>query len=293
MLKNLCFKDFILAKITIGLFYVFSCIPMGINHVLGSWLGFLVYHLNFSAKKTIQHNITLCYPNLELAQTKALVKKNLQETGKTILEISNIWLNPIKKLEEKILRVENEKVLLEAKKKNKGVILLAMHHGSWEFLGIYLAKHYKVTNMYEPPNQPGVEDFVIKSRTRYGAKLAQANTQGVKQVLEALSRSEMVGILPDQAPLGKGSVMAPFFGHDVPTMTLFYKLAKKTGASVVLSWAQREKAGFCIKLYPFEIDKLANEFDVAILLNQKIEQMINEAPEQYQFSYRRFKHLYK
>lgn len=102
----------------------------------------------------------------------------------------------------------------------------------------------------------------------------------------------MTGILPDQNP-GNGGVFAPFFGIEANTMTLVHKLAEKTGAGIVIAYADRlpRGQGFITRIHPVDEQGILNREPVAAAtaLNQAVEMCVREQPTQYQWTYKRFK----
>jgi Kdo2-lipid IVA lauroyltransferase/acyltransferase len=118
------------------------------------------------------------------------------------------------------------------------------------------------------------------------------NRQGVVQLLRALERGEIVGILPDQEPDLSGGEFAPFFGKDALTMTLAARLANKTGAAVLCGFARRlpESAGFELVYRRADPQVASTEpLLAATALNRSVEACVLEEPMQYQWEYKRFK----
>ncbi|MEJ2403184.1 MAG: hypothetical protein P8171_02670 [Candidatus Thiodiazotropha sp.] len=99
-------------------------------------------------------------------------------------------------------------------------------------------------------------------------------------------------MLPDQQPRSdKGAVFAPFFHWPALTMLLVNRLARKTGARVVLACAERLDRGRGYKVHYLPAPEgVADEDPVkaATALNQGVEQLIRLFPSQYQWSYKRF-----
>jgi KDO2-lipid IV(A) lauroyltransferase len=111
----------------------------------------------------------------------------------------------------------------------------------------------------------------------------------VRRLLKALRAGEAVGLLPDQVPgVGEGA-WAPFFGRPAFTMTLVGRLQKATDCVVLLAFAQRlpRGEGFVLTVEPLEADLAAP--DGATLLNAAIESVVRRCPEQYLWSYNRYK----
>ena len=106
-----------------------------------------------------------------------------------------------------------------------------------------------------------------------------------------LKEGRLVGILPDQRPKGGEGEDAPFFGHKTKTMTLLCRLAQKTGAPVVLGFAQRlpRGAGFALHFAHAEPAVSGADMPAAVAaLNRGIEALTRLAPAQYQWTYKRF-----
>jgi KDO2-lipid IV(A) lauroyltransferase len=120
-------------------------------------------------------------------------------------------------------------------------------------------------------------------------KSVPADMRGVRAMLKALRRGEAIGILPDQVPgVGEGE-WTEFFGRPAYTMTLVGRLAEQTGAPVLMCYSERLPAG---RGYRFTIEPVLearpSESPVRAL-NRSLEQIIRRCPEQYLWSYNRYK----
>jgi KDO2-lipid IV(A) lauroyltransferase len=74
-------------------------------------------------------------------------------------------------------------------------------------------------------------------------------------------------------------------------MTLAARLAMQTGAVIILAWGERlaRGQGYCIHVQPMQ-QALAGEVDAVVLqINQAMEELIRQCPEQYLWGYARFK----
>ena len=75
-------------------------------------------------------------------------------------------------------------------------------------------------------------------------------------------------------------------------MTLLVRLAKKHNARVVMCWANRLKKGrgFDLNFEPLDLTSSSDDlFEQVTLMNRAIENLIRRFPNQYMWSYRRFK----
>jgi len=182
--------------------------------------------------------------------------------------------------------------LQEALKKDKGVILAALHLGNWEVIGLYCSQLFTMTSLYRPQHRsPELDAFIRQGRQRFGAHLVPTDISGVKALHKALENNHLTGILPDQNP-GRGTgVFAPFFNHPANTMVLLPKLAQRNHSTVLYSYAERLRwgRGFRLHFIPvndgiYSKDKLQS----ASVLNKGLEECIRKKPGQYWWSYKRF-----
>jgi KDO2-lipid IV(A) lauroyltransferase len=100
-----------------------------------------------------------------------------------------------------------------------------------------------------------------------------------------------VGLLPDQVPPSGMGLWAPFFGQDAYTMTLSARLAQQTGATVLLAWGERLSWGRGYVMHFRELSgPLSAQLESAVLqINQEMERLIRECPQQYLWGYARYK----
>lgn len=131
-----------------------------------------------------------------------------------------------------------------------------------------------------------------KVRSRSGSELVATDRRGITRLFSILKRGGVVGILPDQTPRREGGEFAPFFGIPTTTMTLASKLIQKTGAKPLITYAQRlpDARGFRIVIRETAPGMESAELIESLTaLNRSVEACIAEAPEQYQWEYKRFR----
>ena len=274
------------------LFRLFAVLPYSVVLAVGSGIGWVLWKYNGEMRRVTEKNLQLCFPDMKEKERQALARRSLIETGKTITEITTLWCKPKNRINALIAEVKGEEHVKNAIDAGRGVILLAPHLGAWEVVGLYASLNYPMTAMYRPPEMSGLESIVRQGRSRFGSKMVPTDAKGVRGLLSALRKSELVGILPDQDPGRAGGEFAPFFGVQANTTTLTSKLAQKTNADVVACFAKRLPAAKGYALYFAPANKTINDKNMADslkALNQEVEKLILKCPEQYQWSYKRFK----
>ena len=268
-----------------------NALPLGVVHWLGSLIGQIAWLANGDARRTVETNLRLCFPELDQEARTELAKKSLAEAGKTILEGGKMWRGDPDKLLTLMTSSDGESLIDEARRQDRGVILAIPHCGCWETVSFYIAKHYPMTGMFKARNRPGFDELVRDARERVGAKLVPTNASGIRAMGKALKKHELVVLMPDQTPTGQGE-FADFFGHPAYTMTLLPRLAKSTNAVVLFAFARRLPGGkgYQLVVRQAEQDIAALETRPALeAVNCSLADLIREAPEQYWWLYKRFK----
>lgn len=281
------------AIVAITVLGLMSLLPLKWAQSIGAFIGKRsAKNQNSNLCSITKTNIELCFPELSSEQKNILIKESLIETGKTFSEMGMSWMWPPARTLKTIQAVSNAELLDASMQHGSGVIFIAPHLGNWEVLNLYLAERYALTAMYRPPKLKLMDDLIKKMRARLGTKLAPADAAGVRIVMKALKRGEMVGILPDQEP-ASGGAFAPFFGHSAYSMKLLPQLVKQTGARVVCGYAERLENAAGFKLHFIEADPSIYEKDLALAMaamNRSVERCVRALPAQYQWEYKRFNH---
>jgi len=280
-------------KLTVMLLRWIGRLPLAVLDYLGDGVGLALWLLNTRERQVTEINLARCFPALTAAQRAHLARSSLRDFGRNALEMLHVWFSSPQHTLDGTGVVEGEAVMTAALAHGHGVIVLSPHFGNWEWLGIYLGRHYQITNMYLPAKKnQEMAELVIQARSRDGANVVPADAGGVRAVLKILKAGRVVGILPDQEPKQAGAEFAPFFGQPALTMTLVSNLLQRTGARAVFAAAIRQPQEHRFRLVFREPDPAIYDSDLQVslaALNRGVEQLVAEAPEQYQWVYKRFK----
>ncbi|MCF6298530.1 MAG: lysophospholipid acyltransferase family protein [Thiomicrorhabdus sp.] len=279
-------------RILKGIIRLFSWMPYWLIQKVGTAIGYLLIWLPNSHKTIAQKNLAVAYPHLSTTEQQQRVKQTLIALGKVTAELGAAWCWPYKRLQPLFKEVKGQALLDKAIAQQKGIIFLAPHMGNWELIGPIVSAQHAATFLYRPPNIPSVESFMVHARGRFGAALAPTNLRGVRTLIKALKNQEATVILPDQDPGESGGVYAPFFGRPARTMTLVSKLIQKTDSTVLFIVLKRlpHAQGFCLHYLPADPEiASSNELKATSALNRGVENCIQLAPEQYLWSYKRYR----
>ncbi len=268
-----------------------ALLPLPVVHGLGTGIGWLLWLFPNNQRRIAAINLELCLPDLRSAARAKLLRQNLVETSKTMLELGPLWLRDGKRVLGLIRSVQGEEVLLAALAQGHGVILITPHLGAWELTSLYLSSRYPITILYRP-SRLDIDTLVRASRERLGARAVPTNQAGVRALFQALRSGQMVGILPDQDPGRDGGMFVPFFKRPANTMVLLSRLAIKSGSPVLSVYAERLSwgRGYCLHFQslPAAVNQEPTE-DSVTLINRAVEEVVRRLPSQYLWVYKRFK----
>ncbi|KAB2930015.1 MAG: lysophospholipid acyltransferase family protein [Candidatus Contendobacter sp.] len=275
-----------------GLLRLTARLSLPVAHASGAALGWLLGRIPNPARRVAARNLALAFPEMTAVARDRLLRDNLMETGKLLLELGPLWLWR----GERVLALAQgsaagEEALAEAARRKRGAILLTPHLGAWEMAGLYYSSRYPLTILYRP-SRLGLDELSVRGRGRLGGQVVATDARGVRALLTSLRHGEILGILPDQDPGDEGGVFAPFFGIAASTMTLVSRLALKTGVPVFLTWAERlpRGRGYALHLRALpEVTTAASLDASAAALNRGVEAAVRTLPAQYLWAYKRFK----
>jgi KDO2-lipid IV(A) lauroyltransferase len=267
-------------------FRLLARLPLSWLHRAGAALGWLVYGLSPSYAARLRENLFASGVCATDAECRALLRAAVAEPGKSLTELIAVWFGEEEKVQRLVVECHGWAIAEAARRRGNGIIFLTPHLGCFEIAAAYAAQRMPLTVLYRPPKLDWLEPLMIAGRTRWHAAVAPANIQGVRKLYRALARGETIGLLPDQAPGAGEGVWAGFFGRPAYTMTLVRRLQERSGAALVAAFAERLPAGNGYRLHFEEMP--AEGFDEAAL-NRAVEALVRRRPEQYLWSYNRYK----
>ncbi|MFH7806358.1 lysophospholipid acyltransferase family protein [Acinetobacter sp. BSP-53] len=272
---------------------VISRFPLSFLQLLASCIAILLYSFNSSLKRITGINLKLAYPELDETAYQALIKKSLKSQCMTYIESIKCWGMPPEYSLNQIKNIYGEQHLTEALANKKGVIVVVAHLGCWELLNAWLNLHAAPMIMYKPNKHKAVDRFMLEARQRLNATLVPTDENGVRAIFKHLKQGGLTVILPDHLPKASGGIYSEFFGQKTLSTTLVSKLASKTQCNIVgLSCIRDETSGFNVYCSPLSDQILSKDLQTSVdSLNQNLESMINVAPEQYVWSYKRFRNV--
>ena len=274
-----------LSRLSLFFITIFFQLPLFILHGLGGFLGRVAYQFDRRFKERIDANLKRASISSDENDLKKLTQLSIREIGKCLMEAPAIWFNSPQKNFRWVKQCYGWQHVEAALKKKKGIIFLTPHLGCFEITAQYYAHFQPITVLFKRPKHNWLANIVLSGRRHPQIHLAEANLHGVKQLMQALKKSEAIGVLPDQVPNEGQGVWAQFFNTPAYTMTLVSKLAKSSNATVLIGFGHRLKRGQGYEVY---IEPLGQDHSPQGI-NNRLEMLIRKYPTQYLWNYQRFK----
>ena len=232
-------------------------------------------------------NIKKCYPHLSSEAQIIRAKKSINAALMNFFELGYLWKKHTK-VENVIDNIYGIETFQQALDEGNGLLLAAPHMGNWEVLNLVLAQFDKFAFLYKPPSDKKVENLLVRYRGKSKALQIEANRKGVRKIMTHLKDNGFIAILPDQRPKSGQGEFADFYGIPTYTMTLFSRLAAKTKVPVFFAYALRTDKGFDVTFEKSNDTIYQQSNESVAYLNKKIQTIVDKAPEQYQWTYKRF-----
>lgn len=274
----------------------------------GNSLGSLAYRVAKRQRRRALANLYLAYgEELTPDQRTVLTRRIFQHFGRAIVDFLRAPTRSAADL-DRLVSSEGWDQVEAALARGKGVVLVTGHLGNWELLGRWLATVQKVplTVVAREPDHPALAAYLRSMRENAGFTVLSKG-ESARGLLRALRRGEAILILADQ---NSGDVFTPFF--DIPAGTAVgpATLALHSGASLIpLFCIEMPDHSFCMKCFPpidgtgktaetadprptsdfTPINRTAAVLRITTTLNQILEGMVRQHPEQWLWLHNRWK----
>ena len=283
--------EYIAARAVLGLL---GWLPLRLARLICEGLAVASYWLWPRLRRVGLFNLWLAYPQWSSRQRRRVLVGNFRGLGRMLADFASFprWNRGNI---ERLIVYDGFEHYTEAMRKGRGVLFLTAHFGNWELSsfahGLY---GHPLNFVVRQMDNPLLDLMVNRYRCLSGGRAVYKH-DSARETMRALHRGEAVGILMDQNMLPGEGVFVDFFGRPACTTTGPARIARKTGAGIVLGlviWdahLSRYRLRFdpvkWIKREDPEEEIVANTANFTGL----IEEYVRRYPDQWLWVHRRWK----
>jgi Kdo2-lipid IVA lauroyltransferase/acyltransferase len=253
----------------------------------GERLAKVLYKLDKKHRQRTQANLKLAFPEWTDQKREETALEVYRHFGRITADFMRTPLRTIEEVAS--AEVVGREHLDAAYALGKGVLIITAHYGNWErFAHWFHSQGLTLNVVARDANQGNVTKKLTELRNQAGAAV-MARGNSARAILTKLKQGELVGILNDQ---NAGDVFVPFFGKMCGTVLGPAVMHLRTGAPLIPCYFTRlgpgkYRAEFFEPVKAEDYDK--DQERITIRLNEVLESVIRQHPEQWLWLHDRWK----
>lgn len=277
--------------------WIISILPFKLLYLFSDCIYFLVYNVIGYRKKVVRNNIAMALPNLSAEERLKIEKKFYSHMCDMFLEMIKTMSLSQKEIDERF-KFSNLEVYLELEKKGKSIALVCAHYASYEWvlsMNNYIT--FKGYGIYKKIANSYFDKLVRDIRSKFKAYLI--TTKETKSTIENNTKNGVLsiyGFASDQTPRWSNNLYwHHFMGIETPIHTGAESLAKRYNMNVIFLKTKKIKRGFYEASFEVMTENIQEipDYKLSEDFMAKVEQQIQEQPEYYLWTHKRWKHKKK
>ena len=264
-------------------------LPAGLQRLLAVGMGRIAWLVARRERRTTLINLRLVYPHWTEAQRRIMGRRHFESLAYGVFETGLVWFGDEQRL-ARISRLEGREHLDAAVARGKGVLLLGGHFTTNEIAAATLPQSgHPVSIMYKAPKNALVHALAIRRRSGRGGQMIPADR--LVDMVQALKKGAIVLYAPDQRYDQRDAITVPLLGVPALSNPGAPVVARYTGCTVLPYVPLRLAGGSYVMTIGAALDNFPSgdvSGDVGRFF-QLLEAAVAKAPEQYLWSYKRYR----
>ena len=244
-------------------------------------------------KNVITQNLNNSFPNKSTQEKRRIIKKFYWYFAQFLTEMIKMFCISKNSIRKRI-QFKNKALIQDYYSEGRDVILVLGHYGNWEWglLATSLVSDHEMVGVYKPLSSSFWNQQIKKLRSKFGATLISMK-ESSRHLLKQSSNPRLIGLIGDQTPTkNEIDYWTTFLNQGTAVFLGTEKLAKKLNCPVVFVHIDEIKIGY----YEMSFELITEnpqenpEGEITNLHTQKLEEKINDRPELWLWSHKRWKH---
>jgi KDO2-lipid IV(A) lauroyltransferase len=278
-----------------GLNWIITLLPLNILYIFSDLLFILLYYFPSYRRKVVAENLRNSFPNKPENELALIEKKFYRHFTDLFIETLKLTHFSNENLKNHI-KVTNPELLNNLGDSGYDIIVVHSHYNNWEWVGACMPLYFKYKNVfvYKPVQNQQFNRFINKLRSKNGAEVVPMK-HIVRKIIDNKSKQirTFYGFVADQTP-AKAEIRyyTEFLNQETPVFLGVEKISSRYGMAVVFLKARKVKRGYYEITFELLFEKSSGlpEFTVTETHVKRLEEMINENPEYWIWTHRRWKY---
>jgi Kdo2-lipid IVA lauroyltransferase/acyltransferase len=274
--------------------WIFTLLPLRVLYLFSDMIFLLLYFFPSYRKKVVMKNLRKSFPEKTPEELKKIQRKFYSHLADMMIE--TLKMTHLSKAEMKRRYVvTNPELLKKYKDEGRDIAAVCGHYNNWEWMsGTPLYTDIKCVTIYRPMTSKLFERFMNHLRAKNGFSLS-ANSNIVRDIINNHSAgvNALYAFIADQVPPRSDiKYWTRFLNQDTPVYLGVEKIARKYNMAVLFVNNQKVRRGYYTATFEVLFDNPQSVPDHVITDAhvRRLEQIINERPEYWIWSHKRWKH---
>jgi Kdo2-lipid IVA lauroyltransferase/acyltransferase len=283
------------SRLLASLIYGFSYLPLSFLYIISRILAWLLHWVFGYRLNVVRENLKNSFPEKTQDELRKIERDFYHHFADVIMEIIKLKTMPFKELKRRCsCPPESVKLMDEYFKQGKNVMIVMGHTGNWEWAGAsyHLSNRHQILTAYRPLKSKVFDLETLKMRERTGNILVPMKTLP-REMFRARNKVVATALIADQTPSKNNAFWIRFLNQETPFFKGTEILSQKFNTPLFWAGVRRIKKGY-YELTLELITENPKDFDqpgsLTNLFVSFLERDINNQPEAWLWSHRRWKH---
>lgn len=279
-----------------GLVWLVSFLPFRVLYLFSDVMYYVLYYIVQYRRKVVRGNLAASFPEKSDRERRDIEKKFYRNLSDFFVEFFKPWHMSEEEMRRRCVFNHSE-ILQRYYDQGRPVVGVMGHYGNWEWMASYallLSPGVSFYTLYKPLHNKVLDKMMLRIRSRFGAQPIPRNDV-LRVIVRDLQEKRMflAAFIGDQTPnVHNLNFWMTFLNQDTPVLLGTEKIAAKFNLPVISLTTRKVRRGY------YEVDFInlcENPKDLSPgklteLHTRCLERQIQEHPEHWLWSHRRWKH---